>query len=212
MSAATRKKPPPATDIREVQVIKHDRGFFLSDRRGDVPDRNTAALGLYHKDTRFLSRYELTLNQAHPLILHSSTERNYSQLVELSFPFRAVDPQGFEWHENLALTRYRFLGETLVERMRASNFGRRTRKVRITIRFDADFLDLFEVRGLTRKERGQLQPPRVGRGDVTLSYRGRDGVTRVTTLRFSPQPDELTATKAVFRFSLQSGEEAEIGV
>ena len=41
------KKPPPVTDIRDVQVIKHDRSFMLSDRTGDVPQDNTSALGLY---------------------------------------------------------------------------------------------------------------------------------------------------------------------
>ena len=58
--------PPKAThvtDIRDVQVIKHDRGFMLSDDGGDVPKDNTSALGLYYKDTRFLSRFELSMNR-----------------------------------------------------------------------------------------------------------------------------------------------------
>src|ERR671925_1885788 len=156
MSAATRKKPAPATDIRDVQVIKHDRGFMLSDARGDIPEGNTAALGLYFRDTRYLSRYELTLNQAQPLILHSSTERNYSQLVELAFPFRAVDPQGFEHNENITMSRDRLLGDALLERIRVANFGRRKRTIRVGLKFDADFLDLFEVRGTERAERGQV--------------------------------------------------------
>ena len=33
-------KPPAATDIRDVQVIKHGRAFFLSDRLGDIPAEN----------------------------------------------------------------------------------------------------------------------------------------------------------------------------
>jgi hypothetical protein len=35
-----------ATDIREGQVIKEGRTFFVSDRFGEVPPGNTAALGL----------------------------------------------------------------------------------------------------------------------------------------------------------------------
>src|SRR5436309_12448197 len=175
------KKAPPVTDIRDVQVIKHDRSFFLSDTNGDVPEGNTAALGLYHKDTRFLSRLELTMNRARPLLLHSSTERNYSQLVELAFPFRAIDPQGFEHKENITLSRYRLLADALLERIKVANFGRRKRTVRIAIRFEADFLDLFEVRGFEREKRGQMQEPRVSKNQVTLSYRGLDGATRSTT-------------------------------
>ena len=49
-------KTAPVTDIRDVQVIKHDRAFFLSDRFGDVPEDNQAAIGLYFRDTRFLSK------------------------------------------------------------------------------------------------------------------------------------------------------------
>ena len=120
--------PPKAThvtDIRDVQVIKHDRGFMLSDDGGDVPKDNTSALGLYYKDTRFLSRFELSMNRTKPLVLHSSTERNYSQLVELAFPFRMVDPRGFEYSENVTISRYRLLGDGLLERIRVANFGRR---------------------------------------------------------------------------------------
>jgi glycogen debranching enzyme len=206
------RKPPPVTDIREVQVIKHDRSFFLSDVNGDLPKGNTAALGLYHKDTRFLSQYELTMNRGKPLLLHSSTERNYSQMIELAFPFSAVDPQGFEHKENITLSRYRLLGEALLERIRVANFGRRKRTVRIDVRFDADFLDLFEVRGFEREGRGQLQEPRVEKNQVTLSYRGLDGPIRSTTLRFSPQPSELSADHAHFELELGSRETAEISV
>ena len=206
------RKPPPVTDIRDVQVIKHDRSFFLSNAHGEVPRGNTAALGLYHRDTRFLSRLELSVNRSHPLLLHSSTERNYSQMIELAFPFRAVDPQGFEHKENITLSRQRVLGDALIERMKVANFGRRKRSVHVSLRFEADFLDLFEVRGMEREERGQLQEPRVSNNAVTLAYRGLDGVVRTTTLRFSPQPDELTAERAEFELTLAPRESVEIGV
>src|SRR6266498_2825826 len=77
-------KPPPVTDIRDVQVIKHDRAFFMSDRFGDVPEENQAALGLYYRDTRFLFKLELTLGELRPILLHSSHERNHAQIVELA--------------------------------------------------------------------------------------------------------------------------------
>src|SRR5438093_9593045 len=102
-------KPPAVTDIRDVQVIKHDRAFFLSDRLGDVPEDNQAALGLYYRDTRFLSRLELTVNETRPVLLHSSAERNYWQIVELAYPMPAVDPHGFETPENVSVSRNRLL-------------------------------------------------------------------------------------------------------
>jgi hypothetical protein len=56
-------KPVAAVDIRDVQVIKEDRTFFISDPYGDVPLGNRSALGLYHMDTRFLSRLDLVFTQ-----------------------------------------------------------------------------------------------------------------------------------------------------
>src|SRR6266496_3301714 len=90
----------PAVDIREVQVIKHGRSFLLCDERGDVPAGNEAALGLYHRDTRFLSRLELTCGDLRPLVLHSSVARNYTQVVELAYPLRVDSGEGHERREN----------------------------------------------------------------------------------------------------------------
>jgi glycogen debranching enzyme len=205
-------KPPAAVDIRDVQVIKEDRTFFISDAYGDVPSGNRSALGLYHMDTRFLSRLELTVNDLKPILLHSSTERNYSQIVELAYPVVMVDPSGREREENISLHRFRVLSGVLYERLRVRNFGMRRRTVRITIEFDADFRDIFEVRGMDRDRRGQFQSPRVERNEAVLSYRGLDGETRATAIRFSPAPDELDEGRARFELDLGPGQEAEIAL
>ncbi|MGH2722899.1 MAG: amylo-alpha-1,6-glucosidase [Actinomycetota bacterium] len=203
---------PAGVDIREVQVIKDDRTFFLSDRYGDVPEDNRAALGLYHMDTRFLSALELTVNDMHPLLLHSSTERNYSQIVELAYPFELKDPQGLERRENVSLQRFRVLSGSLFERIRIRNFGTEPRKIRLQIEFGADFLDIFEVRGMYREQRGQLQRPRAERHKVVLGYRGLDGEVRTTTIRFSPAPRELTESRATFEVEARPGEDIELAL
>jgi glycogen debranching enzyme len=205
-------KPAAAVDIRDVQVIKEDRTFFVSDPYGDVPQGNRSALGLYHMDTRFLSRLELTVNRLKPILLHSSTERNYSQIVELAYPVVMVDPSGHEREENISLHRFRVLSGALYERLRVRNFGMRERTVRITIEFDADFRDIFEVRGMDRERRGQFQQPRVERNQVALSYRGLDGETRTTVIRFSPAPEELDESRATFELQIGPGQEAEIAL
>lgn len=207
-------KPAPVTDIRDVQVIKHDRAFFLSDRFGDVPEENQAALGLYYRDTRFLSRLELTVNDLRPVLLHSSTERNYWQMVELAYPITVVDPTGFEAQENIAVSRSRLLANSLLEQIIVSNFGAKSHGVRLRLDFDADFLDVFEVRGYERKstQPGQMQQPAVGSNQVRFGYRGADGASRTTTIRFSPAPADLTANQAVFEFTLGHGEKAEVAV
>src|SRR5438128_4837778 len=207
-------KPTPVTDIRDVQVIKHDRAFFLSDRFGDVPEDNQAALGLYFRDTRFLSRLELAIDDLRPLLLHSSTERNYSQNVELTYPVTVTDPHGFESQENIFVSRNRLLADSLLEQLKVTSFGRSSRTVRLRVDFEADFLDLFEVRGWARQkvQPGQLQPPLVGRNSVAFGYRGADGVARTTTIRFSPAPEDLSPTAALFELDLVRGEPAAITI
>jgi len=123
-----------------------------------------------------------------------------------------VDPAGMERRENLSISRERVLGDRLFEQLRLINYGSEKRDVRITLAFDADFLDIFEVRGLARERRGQIQTPQVDRNQVRLGYRGLDGITRTTTLKFSPQPTELTADDARFERELEPGQEWEIVV
>lgn len=205
-------KARSVTDIREAQVIKHDRAFFLSDRFGDIPEDNQAALGLYFRDTRFLSRLELTLDELHPILLHSSTERSYWQVVQLAFPILVMHPSGFEHQENISVSRSRILSDSLVEQIEISNYGSSPRSVRLAVTFDVDFLDLFEVREWlrTRAQPGQSQPPEVGKNFVAFGHRGADGVVRTTTIRFSPAPDELNANRAIFKLDLGDGEELAV--
>jgi glycogen debranching enzyme len=201
-------KPRPVADIRDAQIIKHHRAFLLSDRSGDIPEENEAALGFYVQDTRFLSRLELSVDELHPIILHSSIERNYSQIVELAFPVTVTEPSGFEYQENISVSRSRVLAGSLIEQIEVSQYATARRPVRLALDFDADFVDLFEVRGWTRTQAhaGQVQPPQVDTNQATLGSRGADGVVRTITIRFSPAPDELSANRAVFELDLAHGE------
>lgn len=202
----------PVVDIRDVQVIKDDRTFLVTDRFGNVPEGNTSALGLYHKDTRFLSGLDLTVDGMEPILLHSSTERNYSQIVELTYPFESIDQERLHRKENVSIQRFRVLSGSLHERIRVRNFGTKVRRLTLTVDFDADFLDIFEVRGLPRERRGQVQGPQVEHSRVVLSYRGLDGEVRSTTIRFSPAPDRLDASRAEFHLGCGPGEDLEVAL
>jgi glycogen debranching enzyme len=203
----------PVVDIREDQVIKDDRTFLVTDRFGNLPEGNTAALGLYHRDTRFLSGLDLVVEGLEPVLLHSSTERNYSQIVEMTYPFEAIDREGVHRKENVSVQRFRVLADgSLHERIRVRNFGTKSRRIRMIVDFDADFRDIFEIRGLVRDRRGQLQPPRVDRSTVVLAYRGLDGDVRSTTIRFSPAPERLDASRAEFEVACEPGQDEEVMV
>lgn len=195
---------PEATlpqDIRNVQTIKHDAVFLLSDRYGDIYE-SESALGLYFRDTRFLSEWQLHVDGRRPLFLHSEADRNYSMLVETTLPVEEIDHAGKHVVGNLQISRHRWLESGMREVIRFTNFGLSSRAIQIDLTFAADFLDLFEVRGLVPNARGVLLEPVIDEASVRLGYEGRDSVRRTTTIRLSPRPDEVTPHSARWKVAL----------
>jgi glycogen debranching enzyme len=60
-----------------------------------------------------------------------------------------------------------------------------------TLQYDADFADIFEVRGLKRKKRGQRLPDQITANHVVLGYQGLDGVLRQSEIDFRPAQENL---------------------
>src|SRR3989442_11613056 len=110
-------------DIRAVKTIKHESMFLLSDRYGDIVDGSPAALGLYFRDTRFLSRWELRIDGQRPLYLHSAADRNYSMLIETTLPRAELDEHGRRKTENLQVSRQPRLGAWMHETTKLLNQG-----------------------------------------------------------------------------------------
>jgi glycogen debranching enzyme len=102
------------------------------------------------------------------------------------------------------------VGERLFERIRCVNYSRDTVLLPMTIEFDADFRDMFEVRGSHRAKRGTKGPPHVDGRRVAFTYLGLDDVERSSFISFSDAPYRLSAHKAEFMFSLHAEGEHEI--
>src|SRR5260370_22521990 len=88
------------------------------------------------------------------------------------------------------------LNGTFYERLRIANYGMSPVEVVLGIEFDADFVDIFEVRGTHRAKRGTLERPAVKNDPTRLSYQGLDGVVRSTVISFSPLQYPISATVA----------------
>src|SRR5438046_1068783 len=72
----------------------------------------------------------------------------------------------------------------------------------LSLLFDNDFADLFEVRGERRSRRGVGSGKLLGPTDVMLEYNGRDGKWRGTALHFDPRPTRLSANAATYHLDL----------
>src|SRR5690606_30191467 len=82
------------------------------------------------------------------------------------------------------------------------NFDERSRTIRLALDFDADFVDVFEVRGFARQRRGTVRKSVRAPDHARLEYASLDRIQRSTDIYFSPQPHELTTDRAVFELEL----------
>jgi glycogen debranching enzyme len=192
------------TDDR-TRVLKHGDTFGVFDRFGDVQPVGLGEQGLYHDGTRFLSRLELRVGGRRPLLLSSTVRKENDLLaVDLSNP----DLKGPEGGLVLArgelhVFRSKFIrGNVCYERLRISNFSGDPLRVALTFDFDADFADIFEVRGSKRPRRGRRTDEPPAPDSVSMLYEGLDGVRRRARLAFDPIPTELQARRATYQLQL----------
>jgi glycogen debranching enzyme len=193
-----------------TRVLKHGDTFGVFDRYGDVHSIGLGEQGLFHEGTRFLSRLEVRLGlglgkATRPLLLSSTvSEANDVLAVDLTNPDIAAEDGHIQLPRGvLHLFRTKFIWKgACYERLRVSNYGMAAVSVSVSVRFDADFVDIFEVRGSRREKRGRRLDPLVENGTCILGYEGLDGVVRRTAVEFQPRPAELLNGSARFDLSL----------
>ena len=151
--------------------------------------------GLFFEDTRHLSNFTLHLWGTRPLLLSSTIESNNFLFtadlanLDVSRGDRVVIPRG-----TLHLIRSRLLWKhSSFEEFIFVNHGLESLHVPFRISFEADFADIFEVRGMRRERRGKILPPEVNIDSVRLAYDGLDGLRRETTIRWSCNPANASA-------------------
>lgn len=173
-----------------IEVLKQGDTFSLCDQYGDINALRTGSQGLYHEGTRFLSCFELTINGQRPLLLSSTVkEDNVLLNVDLTNPDMSHDGQAAIARGALHLSRTRFVEHGFCfERLRIHNYSLLPLPVRLSFSVDADFADLFEVRGKTRSRRGRRLETVTSKDGLSLGYEGLDYVERWLTFRCAPAP------------------------
>ena len=198
---------------RTLRTLKHNDLFAVFDQQGNFAGGALGPDGLFYKDTRFLSEFTLRLGDAEPLQLGSVLlDDNGAMVVDLTNADLHTE-KGRVWlqRESVHLSRFKFLSDSSsFERIRLRSYGPIGRPISVDIRFDADFADLFEVRGTRRSARGTTTMRRVADGEFEYRYVGLDDVTRRTLLQFDPPPSELGDGMARWDVDLDSEHEQAI--
>jgi glycogen debranching enzyme len=195
-------------------VLKEGDTFALFEVHGDVYQIPYGSLGIYHNGTRHLSRMELTVNGMKPLLLSSlPREDNQMITVDLTNPDLRLQEVEAVLRGTIHISRSKFLWQGAYhERIRFINFGLTPAIFAVELKFDADFADIFEVRGSTRSKRGERLANRSTENGVILSYRGLDSTIRETKLDFNPAPEVVKNGEIRYELILEPKDEITIEV
>jgi glycogen debranching enzyme len=202
----------PSTGQGSLHVLKHDDLFAVFDGRGDFHGDlhpvgpSMGADGLFQDDTRILSKLVLRIQAQMPELLSGDIGRDNvvftAHLTNPAFQDRRnrLIPRGA-----IYLLRRRLLWERkLYEAVLVTSFDAEPVVFDLTLDADADFRDVFEIRGTTRAKRGQSYEPCSDGNCLTLSYHGLDGEVRKTAINFSA-PVAIRNQRIVLPIELKPG-------
>jgi glycogen debranching enzyme len=161
---------------RTISVLEGSN-FVVSDLRGDIDASPTEALGLFALDTRFLSRWLLTVDGQRPNVL-STDDLDY-----FAVQFFLVPGTGTIYVDaDQSIIRKRTIGNGFSEELTILNHKDTPVDLKMRIEASADFADLFEVKDhLTKK--GEFYH-RVESDRLVLGYR-REQFVRETLITSS---------------------------
>ena len=196
--------PMTGPAARPRRSLKHDDTFIVLDSHGDIGASAGGPDGLFNADTRYLARLELVLDDVQPLLLGSNLRDDNSALtVDLTNPDVYRQGRIVLQKDMLHVVRTIFLWRgTAYQRIGLQNHGDRQASFDLTLLFDTDFADLFEVRGEQRPRRGIGSARLSGPSGILFEYRGLDGKPRNTALHFEPPPTRLAVNAATWHFDL----------
>jgi glycogen debranching enzyme len=151
--------------------------FVVSDSRGDIEASLTDPTGLFSFDSRFLSKWVLTVNgeRLNPL--------SVDDLQYFESRFFLVPGTGTVYVDSkLSVIRRRAVGNGFHEELTILNHDAKPVDLKIRVEADSDFADLFEIKDALKKK-GKYYS-RVKNGQLVIGYE-RETFRRETTISAS---------------------------
>jgi glycogen debranching enzyme len=190
---------------RQVNILEGIT-FVVSDVSGDIAPDSAEPAGLFYRDMRHLSRWQVRLN-GHELDALSGEATDYDEAL-----FFLVEPTGTIYRNPaVSLLRRRHVGDGMQEYLEMTNHGVEALSLELSLLFGADFADIFEVKDRLQKTGRSYKV--INPDEVTLGY-GRGDFRRETVIRASGA--FFTDESVTFRITLQPRQiwrtEIEVGV
>jgi glycogen debranching enzyme len=168
--------------------------FVVSDERGDIEASLTDPTGLFSFDTRFLSKWILTVNGERLNALSTDDLQYYETR------FFLVPGMGTVYIDaKLSVIRQRAVGNGFDEELTILNHDEKPVGLTVRIEAGSDFADLFEVKDALEKKGSYSS--RVQDGRLVLSYQ-REKFRRATTIS-ATAPVKIDKTGLTFRVRVE---------
>jgi glycogen debranching enzyme len=178
-------------NIDTVSVLEGNT-FVVARRNGDVDAGPGEPHGLFHRDTRHLSRWLLTVDGLSLAPLSTDDTKSFSA------HFFLVPGTGSEYTDaTMSVIRRRVVGDGFFEELTVLNHGTEPIQPQIAITAAADFADLFEVKDATIEKRGKTFT-RIEEGTLVLGYE-RAGYIRETWIRPHDEGADIEENGIAFR-------------
>ena len=218
----TQQVQPIKLDFREDRertsetslVLKGGDTFVVADARGDFLS-SRQEMGVFSHGTRFLRTCNLYLEgcQLVPLS-HQVAAMGDACHIDLTNVTFSMGNQDLVEQGAIHVDRFIELEQdSLVQTFTVTNFHPNTVGFNLTLTIGADFCDLFEVRGLLRKQSGKyLLDQQDNNGGVVLRYLGLDNIERTTHIQCQPSADYMQSDRVDWILNLQQGNSVEIRI
>jgi len=198
--------------LPKTRILKHENTFAIFDIMGDLYTAGNDELGIYFSGTRYLSHYTFRVGTQEPLLLNSYIRKDNGYLnVELTNPdIEAPDYPRIQ-KGTIYISRSKFLTEHgCHEQISFHNYTGESVSLPVCMEFNADYRDLFEIRGIHRLRRGHRLPSQISEKEIIFAYRGLDEIARYSAVEFEQAPDLLNEKKALFYVNVEPQKDALI--
>jgi len=201
-------------------TVKDDDLFLVTDDMGSISgcslNDGNPSMGLYCSDTRFLSRLEWQIEGRSPILLSSSADKGFGVSILCTNP----KIEELLKADTIGMRREIVLNGALFEEIEVTNYSTTSMSFQLSLSLEADFVDLFEVRGYGREKQGKIlrftepepDTQHYQEKSLILAYQGLDGLVMESRINFQyQQPDYFHGYTAVWQINLAAHETQKLG-